>query len=114
MLLTHHPLIFQPAQVVTADTDPGRAILELAANRINFIAAHTNWDSALGGINDALCDLLGLKNVKAFGTAASVRRFRLNVTVPSSHAELLIDGDKLLLRDKVMRGRVMSPQAFIA
>lgn len=27
---------------------------------------------------------------------------------------VLITGDKLLLRDKVMRGRVMSPQAFIA
>ena len=31
-----------------------------------------------------------------------------------SDFEVAIPRDKLLLRDKVMRGRVMSPQAFIA
>ncbi len=91
LLLTHHPLIFQPIQSVTANSDPGRAILELAANRINFIAAHTNWDSAIGGINDALCEILELQDVKPFGHAAGVKQFRLIVTTPAEHSVRLID-----------------------
>ena len=84
LLVSHHPLIFTPLASVTAGTHVGRAVLELAQNQISFIAAHTNWDSAIGGVNDALAALLGITNVTWFGTAAVVQMSRVAVDAAST------------------------------
>lgn len=64
LLVTHHPLIFQPARSVTEDTPVGRSILLLAAHGIAAVNAHTNLDQAPGGVNDVLAQTLGLKHVE--------------------------------------------------
>lgn len=64
LLVTHHPLIFQPAKSVTDETGVGRAILSLVRNDISAINAHTNLDCAPGGVNDVLAQTLGLENVR--------------------------------------------------
>lgn len=64
LLVTHHPLIFQPAKAVTDDTGIGRAILLLASRGICAINAHTNLDCAPGGVNDTLAQTLGLQNIE--------------------------------------------------
>lgn len=64
LLVTHHPLIFQPARSVTTETGVGRAILELARRGISAINAHTNLDCAPGGVNDCLAAVLGLEQVR--------------------------------------------------
>lgn len=91
LLLAHHPLIFAPLAKVDTSRHDSRTVLELAKSGISFIAAHTNWDSALGGVNDALAERLGLVNVKPFGTAAEVERFKLVTFTPASHAEAIAD-----------------------
>lgn len=63
LIVTHHPLIFQPIKNVTDDTSIGRVILRLARNGISAINAHTNLDVAEGGVNDVLAQALGLCNV---------------------------------------------------
>src|SRR5437879_2504992 len=62
MLVAHHPLIFEPIASVLHTSHVGRTVLELARGNIAFAAAHTNWDSARGGINDALAAMLGLQS----------------------------------------------------
>lgn len=64
LIVTHHPIIFQPAKAVTDDTSVGRAILQLCRNGISAINAHTNLDCAPGGVNDVLAQQLGLQNVQ--------------------------------------------------
>ena len=64
LIVTHHPLIFQPAKAVTDETSVGRAILSLCAAGISAINAHTNLDSTPGGVNDVLAATLGLENVR--------------------------------------------------
>lgn len=64
LLVTHHPLIFQPAKSVTDDTGVGRAILVLASHGISAINAHTNLDCAPGGVNDTLAKAVGLKSIE--------------------------------------------------
>lgn len=64
LIVTHHPLIFQPVKNVTDDTSIGRVILSLARNGISAINAHTNLDVAEGGVNDVLAEVLGLQNVE--------------------------------------------------
>ena len=90
-LLTHHPLIFEPLATVDTRSHVGRTVLELARQGIAFAAAHTNWDSAQGGINDTLCEIFGLKDVRPFGTAAAVDRLKLVFFCPAPDADRVID-----------------------
>lgn len=91
LLLSHHPLIFAPLATVDTRRHDSRTVLALAQNHINFIAAHTNWDAAQGGINDALAQRLGLQDVKSFGSAEPVTDLLLSFTVPESSADKVID-----------------------
>ncbi|AZI57761.1 Nif3-like dinuclear metal center hexameric protein [Nakamurella antarctica] len=63
LLLTHHPLLFAPVQSVAADTEKGALIHQLIRAGVAHFAAHTNADSAAGGVNDALAQALGLREI---------------------------------------------------
>jgi len=64
LLLTHHPLIFQPVNAITDESVTGKALLTLIANGIAAVNAHTNLDCADGGVNDTLAQKLGLQNIQ--------------------------------------------------
>lgn len=70
LLLAHHPLIFRPIDAVLAGDAVGQTIIELLRSDIAFVAAHTNWDCAEGGVNDTLAELLGLSDVRSFGMSS--------------------------------------------
>ncbi len=91
LLLAHHPLIFNPLPSIDTRTHTGRGVLELAKNNIAFIAAHTNWDSAIGGINDRLVELLNLQDAKPFGGAGEVERLKLVFFCPPASSDQVID-----------------------
>lgn len=63
LLVTHHPVIFQPAKSVTDDDGVGRALLQLIRHDISAINAHTNLDCTPGGVNDVLAAKVGLQDV---------------------------------------------------
>lgn len=60
LIISHHPMIFSPLKAVETDTPVYNAI----KNDITVISAHTNLDMAEGGVNDVLCEKLGIKNVQ--------------------------------------------------
>ena len=64
LIVTHHPIIFQPLKAVTDETSIGRSILTLCRAGISAINAHTNFDCAVGGVNDILAAKLGLTDVE--------------------------------------------------
>jgi len=64
LIVTHHPLIFQPLKAVTDETSIGRAIVHLIKHDICAINAHTNLDCAPGGVNDVLAQKLGLQDIQ--------------------------------------------------
>ena len=64
LLLTHHPLLFRPVQSVAADTDKGALVHRMIRAGVAHFAAHTNADSAMGGVNNALADALGLTELR--------------------------------------------------
>ncbi|MBQ7034761.1 MAG: Nif3-like dinuclear metal center hexameric protein [Clostridia bacterium] len=66
LIITHHPLIFDPIKQVNGDSAEGRRILALAANNIAHIACHTNLDAAQGGVNDVLAQICGLTETQPF------------------------------------------------
>lgn len=67
MIVAHHPLIFRPIKNVRLDLPLGKKIARLIKNDIAVFAAHTNLDSAIGGVNDVLARKIGLTDVKMFG-----------------------------------------------
>ncbi len=64
LIVTHHPLIFQPMQAITDETSIGRSIQLLCRHGISAINAHTNLDQAPGGVNDVLAQRLDLTDVE--------------------------------------------------
>lgn len=62
LLVTHHPAIFQ-LRDVNDSSEEGRILLFLIENGISALNAHTNLDLANGGVNDALAEKLGLREV---------------------------------------------------
>jgi len=64
MIISHHPIMFSPIKKITAETSEGRCILNLIENKIAVYAAHTNLDSAKGGLNDLLCEIMSLENCR--------------------------------------------------
>ncbi len=62
LILSHHPVLFGGAKRITDETIEGKMLLELLENKIAVISAHTNLDSAKGGLNDSLAEIFGLQN----------------------------------------------------
>lgn len=91
ILVTHHPLIWDPMRRVTTDDHAGRALLELAQAGVAHIAAHTNWDCADGGVSDVMARKLGLADVWKTGMARPADSFKLVTFVPHSDVERVID-----------------------
>ena len=65
LVLTHHPLVYGLRSRVFK-RDPSKKELCDALDKINVpvYSMHTNFDTGLGGMNDALAEALHLKNVK--------------------------------------------------
>lgn len=91
LLLCHHPLIWEPMSAILSTSHAGKAAIELIRHGIAFIAAHTNWDAAIGGINDTLATLLGLQNAHPCGSGAQVSQLKLVVFAPEADAEKVIE-----------------------
>lgn len=63
MIVAHHPLIFRGLKAVRTDDVIGGKIARLIKSGIAVFAAHTNLDSAAGGVNDVLAERLGLRSL---------------------------------------------------
>ena len=60
LVLTHHPVLFSGVKQILPDAPQTAAVYKLIRNGIGLFAAHTNLDAAEGGVNTALCKLLGI------------------------------------------------------
>jgi dinuclear metal center YbgI/SA1388 family protein len=60
LVLAHHPLLLRGVNGVPADDPKGALVHKLIRNRAALYCAHTNADSALPGVSDALAEAIGL------------------------------------------------------
>ena len=61
LIVTHHPFIFSGVKRLTAASETGRMVMQLAKNDISVYAAHTNLDNLSWGVSGILAQKLGLK-----------------------------------------------------
>ncbi len=63
LLVTHHPMIFQPVKQINNYSLVGRRLLKLAGNHIAYYVMHTNFDIK-GGMAELAANKLGLMDTK--------------------------------------------------
>ncbi len=85
MIVAHHPLIWDPIRALRTDDPQVRMCLDIAADGMACLTAHTNLDVAPGGVNDALARALGLEKTGQLFPADEARQVKLVVFVPESH-----------------------------
>ena len=67
LIVAHHPLLFHGIKKIRTDLSDGARLQRLLKADIAVIAAHTNLDSAPGGVNDVLARAIGLTEIEGFG-----------------------------------------------
>lgn len=89
LLITHHPLLLRPEKQIDFSTPNGQIISSCATHQLAIYAAHTNLDSALGGLNDIFADLLNLQKRRPMEAVAGPVRAKLVIFTPvSAEAEV--------------------------
>ncbi|MBP5498421.1 MAG: Nif3-like dinuclear metal center hexameric protein [Muribaculaceae bacterium] len=63
LIISHHPLIFHPIKKIAGQTHIERIIALAIKNDISIYCAHTNMDSAPGGVNHVIAAKMGLTDV---------------------------------------------------
>lgn len=64
LIITHHPLLFNPIYKILYNDFKGEIIKMLIENNMSLYSMHTNLDVASGGVNDTLASMLGLSDIK--------------------------------------------------
>ncbi|MFC4076710.1 Nif3-like dinuclear metal center hexameric protein [Salinithrix halophila] len=86
-IIAHHPVIFHPLKDLRTDRPAGRVYAKLLANKINVYISHTNLDVAVGGVNDVLCEKLGLKDTDVLIPTLQGKLKKIVVFIPEDHHE---------------------------
>jgi dinuclear metal center YbgI/SA1388 family protein len=64
MIITHHPIIFEPLKTLTRDNYKEKLIYDIIKKDMVVYNAHTNLDLAKNGVNDTLAKVLDIKDSK--------------------------------------------------
>ena len=72
LIVSHHPLIFEPIKNMTYTGN--ERLYDLVRRRVSVICMHTNLDIAECGVNDTLAAMLGLRQTGLCGDNATLRR----------------------------------------
>src|SRR5690625_669531 len=91
LLATHHPLYRRGTTTAAADPPTGRVVHDLSRAGCALYAAHTNADSARGGVADALADLLDLRDRRPLTPHDADALDTLTVFVPQDHTTRVLD-----------------------
>jgi dinuclear metal center YbgI/SA1388 family protein len=83
LLLTHHPLLYQPVNEIREDRPGGQLLTALVRAGLALISCHTNLDIAPGGLNDYLAQELELTKVEVLTPTTRDPWYKLVVFVPA-------------------------------
>ncbi len=87
MIVTHHPFIFGKLSNISFDDKKGEMIRDIIKNDITVFSMHTNLDICEGGVNDILCDKLGIKNNKPLSKFLTDKLYKIAVFVPEDYSQ---------------------------
>lgn len=91
LIITHHPLIFDPFKSITDRYGVGKILLDLIKKGIAVYSAHTNYDimaDGLAGYYSEKLDLEGVSTIQPY----SQQWYKMTVFVPSGHEQEVREG----------------------
>jgi len=91
LIIAHHAVIYRPLAHLQTDTPAGALAAELLRRDMAVYVAHTNLDSAEGGMNDWMAEALGLSNLQVLREAHTDKLYKLVVFVPKGHENKVRD-----------------------
>ena len=87
-IISHHPFIFGGIKRLDYNQRQTQCLTTILENKIQVIAAHTNWDQADGGVSDALCECLGLSQCVSLDAYVRMGEFKESMTVEKFEAHV--------------------------
>lgn len=90
LIITHHPLLFRGMKSITGRNAIERIVIKAIKNDIAIYSAHTNMDSAWGGVSHLIAKKLGLADVEVLSRQQG-KMFKLVVFVPNASLEKVRD-----------------------
>ncbi len=87
MIVSHHPLIWDPLTSLREDNARATLCVEIAAAKIACYSAHTNLDVARFGVNRVLAAKLGSANPSPLFPVPQAEMWKLVTFVPESHLD---------------------------
>lgn len=88
-IVTHHPFLFSPLKKIDLDSPKGMMLAKLIKHDIAVYSMHTNLDTVTGGINDVICEQLGIGDVKTLHVTQKEPLYKLCIYVPQTHSEVV-------------------------
>ncbi len=85
LIISHHPVIFEGIKQITGRDATERILVKAIKNDLAILSVHTNIDSVSLGVNDRICQKLGLINRRILSPAGG-RLLKLVFFVPTDHA----------------------------
>ena len=64
LVVSHHPLLFRPLKQISGRDYIERCVIKAIKHGLTLYAAHTNLDSARGGVNWKIAERLGLQQIE--------------------------------------------------
>lgn len=86
LIISHHPLLFRGLKKIVGRTYQERCVAAAIKHDITIYCAHTNMDSATGGVNFKMAEKLGLKDVEVLVPQRDTQ-CKVVTFVPHSHVE---------------------------
>lgn len=90
LIVSHHPLIFSPVKNIEYNTITQKLLVDCIRNNIQVYCAHTNLDSTEGGVNDVLCEKLGLTPIKTIQNFVKIAQLPEKMSLDSFILKLKI------------------------
>lgn len=90
LLVTHHPLLLRGIHEASSATAKGRLLRQLIKSDVALICAHTNADSAVAGVNDALAAVVGLGATRPIRAIPDHEMSKIVVHTPADSVDELV------------------------
>jgi dinuclear metal center YbgI/SA1388 family protein len=91
LIISHHPLIFSAIKRIDPKDSICKKIITAIKNDICIYSCHTNFDSAYGGLNDILAELLEIDKLIPLSNHEDSSLCKLVVLVPIGYEERVKD-----------------------
>ncbi len=91
LLITHHPLLFQPVKNLDFNSPIGSILHQSAVSQLAIYCAHTNLDKVSGGLNDILAKRIGLDQVDILAPSEDAESCKLILYVPVDYEQQVLN-----------------------